>query len=301
MGQTSPPQWWEIIVGILSIPATIFGVISSFYVVQKATLEKEKLKLETRKLELEVLEKEKKLRSKGKLSEKPVSSNKLKSALEKVLLDIQAIENYITNFLKELMRPFRIYERQSSTVSINSQRVIGSLVELFFLVLFLYTDLNQSANNLSLLIPTPIPPIFTNLTIPLFISSVGTTIVLSLIMSDLLGLTNLTSWADLQKMKKPFLATVLATLVISVALSSLLAIRRLNLIGNFPPSTQSSILLAASLGESLFIIPTLITTSFLINGLQGILVLSTVPIILLRLPVTIVRKSIAKLIYYVSD
>jgi hypothetical protein len=297
MGQTAPPQWWEIIVGILAIPSTIFAIISSWYVIQKAILEKQKIKLETRKLELEVLEKEQKLRNKGKLSDKPTSDNKLKSALGKVLLDIQVGENRITNLLMELLSPFKTYQQQKSTASINSQRVMGSLVELFFLLLFLYTDLNQSANTFAPLLSAPIPPFLTNITIPLLISSAGTSIVLGLMIGDLLGLTNLTSWADFRERRKPFLAIILATLVISVVLSALLAIGRLDLIKNSP----SSILVLTSLAESIFIIPMLITTSFLFNGVKGILVILAGPIVLLRLPITVFRKFIARIIYYVSD
>ncbi|KAF0209728.1 MAG: hypothetical protein FD178_3763, partial [Ignavibacteria bacterium] len=300
MGQTPLSQWWEIIVGILSIPATLFGIITSFNVIQMKALEKQKLKLETRKLELEtrkleieILEKEKKPRSKPKFSEKTVSDNKLRTALEKFLTDIQSGENSITNLLMKLMSPFKVYRQKESTVSINRQRVTGSLVELVFLLLFLYTDLNQSANTFAYVFGTPVPPFLTNLLIPLVISSAGTSMVLGLIMGDLLGITNLTSWADLRESRKPFLPIILGTLILSVVLSALLSLNRLGIMQNSLPFIS----LISSLADSFFIIPTLITTSFLFNGIQGILVLLALPILLLRLPVTIFRKIVARFVY----
>ncbi|MEM9090951.1 MAG: hypothetical protein AAGC93_19665, partial [Cyanobacteria bacterium P01_F01_bin.53] len=43
--------WWQIVTGILAIPAAIFGVPSAYWLSQKA-------RLETRKLQIEILEKE---------------------------------------------------------------------------------------------------------------------------------------------------------------------------------------------------------------------------------------------------
>lgn len=301
MGQSSPPQWWEIIVGILSIPATIFGLIYSYYLVQRATLEKQKITLENRKLELEILEKEKKLRIKREVSKKPTSNNKLESILEKVLLDIQTGENAITDLLEKLMTPFKTLQQEKTVIAINNQRVVGSLIELFFLLLFLYTDFNQIANTLNLLIPVQIPSALTNTTIPLFISSVGTSTVLGLMIGDLVGVTSLTSWAGLQRRRGPFLSIMLVTLVVSVALSSLLAIRRLDLIINIPQNIQSSVLVATSIGEGLYIVPTIITTAFLFNGVQGLLIILALPLLLLRFLITIIRKIVERIVYYVSD
>lgn len=298
MEQASPDQWWDIIVSILSIPATIFGIISSFYIIQKATLEKKKLGLETRKLELEVMEKEKKLRSKDNLSKKSVSNNKLKSALNKVELDIQIIENKITNFLMKLMRPFISYKQQKPSVGINSQRVFGSLIELFFFCLFIYVDAIWVADTLSFLDQTLFPPSVIKLVIPPVITLVGTIMGLGLIMGDLLGFTNFTSWADLREKRKPYLAIVLATLIISVVFSALLGIQRLNLIQNIP----SSILDVTRVAESFIMTPVIITASLTAEGgIKGILILLALPFFLLRISVTILRKIVARFAYYVSD
>lgn len=297
MGQFTLPPGLEIVGYIISAISTFIGIFLSFYLIQKAKLENQKIRLETKKLELEVLEKEKKLRGKRKLLEVPKSDNKLKSVLGKVLLDIQAREQKYTDFLMGVMRPFKIQQPQKSSATISSQRIIGSLIEFVFLCLFLYTGINQTFNTFPFLFPKPIPPFLTNLAIPLFISSAGTSLVLGLIISDLLGFTNLTSWTNLRENRKFFLPIILATLIISVVLSSLLALSRLNLIQNSPPI----IVVITSLADSLFIIPTLLTGSFLTNGMQGIIVLFALELVILRFPITILRKFLARIIYYVSD
>lgn len=302
MGQSNPSQWWDVVSGILTIPNTILGMIAMYFVIQKTIFEKpknileqEKLRLEKRILELDILERESKLRRKRKLNE-PVKDNRLKSVLEKILLDIEMGEKRITHFLMQVLSPFSIIEQQKPEVSINKQRVVGSLIELFFLLLFIYTDLNQSANTLAVLIPISVPPFLTNLAIPLFISTAGT-FVLGLMMGDLLGVTNLTSWADLREKRQPFLTIIFVTIIINLILSALLAIRRLSVIQNVSPS----ILAVTSLADSLFIIPSLITTSLLFNGIQGMLVLLALPIFVLRLPITVLRKIVTRFVYYVSD
>jgi hypothetical protein len=52
-----PPEWWEIISGILAIPVTLVGMALSYALVKKTHSEDAKLKAETEKLKLEVREK----------------------------------------------------------------------------------------------------------------------------------------------------------------------------------------------------------------------------------------------------
>lgn len=298
MGQPVPPQWWEVIVGILAIPATAIGLIYSWILIQKTTLEAQKIKLE-------ILEIENKLRATKEPSSnlllfpnKVLKDSKSKSALQKFLLDIRDSENRITNFLMILLRPFKIIQQEKSNISISGQRIVGSVVELFFLFLFLYADISINAQNLIILFPATIPSFLPNTNMPLLIGSVGTPVVLGVMIGDLTGLTNLTSWADLRKRKKAktFLSIMLVTLVTNVLLSSYLVVYRLNLLVNIP----QSIVLLASLAQSLIILPMLITTALLFNGTQGFLVLLALPLISLRLLLTILRKFIAKMIYYFS-
>lgn len=296
MGQATPPQWWEIIAGILSIPATIIGVAYSYMLIQKT-------RLEVQKTRLEILEMEKKIRGKKKtqiISSEKASSSK-KSPIQKILLDIQAGENHLTNILLDVLSPFKTFQQDKSTVSINGQRILGAVIEFIFLLLFLYTDLSQGVQTLAILFPTTsIPPYLTDITIPLFISSAGTAMILGIMLGDLLGVTNLTSWADLRERKKPFLVVILTTLVTSVLLSSLIGMYRVNLFVDSSPNFQSAISVAASFAQSLIILPILVTTFLLMNAVQGVFIVIALFLVILRLPLTLFRKFVSKIIYYFS-
>ena len=303
MGQPAPPQWWEIIVGIISVPASIVGLVYSIILIQKT-------RLETQKTRLEILEIENKRRNKKKIpnkksvSTKTSSDQRSKSVLQKILLDVQDSENRITTSLFKLLSPFTIFQAENSSTNINGQRVVGAIIELILLLLFYYADTSLGFQNFSILFSpflTTIPPIFQNALIPLVISSVGTTFTLGLMIGDLSGITSFTSWTNLRERKKPFLTIMLATLIVNVFLSSSSAIYQLNLIANSPQYFQSAIAIIGSLAQSLIIVPMLITTAFLFNGFQGFLVILALPLFLLRLPVTVFRKFITKIIYYASD
>jgi hypothetical protein len=299
MGQTTLPPWLEIVGFIFSIISTFIGIALSIYLIQKAKLENQKIRLETKKLELEILEKEAKLRGK-RLASKTTSNNKVKSAFEKFLLDVQNVEDSLTIFLMKLMSPFKTYQQQNSIAIINRQRIAGTLIEFVLLLLLTYTDINLMVNNLALFYPTAIPPspFLVNSTIPLSISYAGIILALGLKISDLRGLTSFTSAADLRQENKPFFLSIAsATLIISVVLPILSAVNRLHLIQN----SSLFVVLVSSLAESLFIIPLLTTTSLLYSGMIGILLILALPIILLRFPITIFRKIISRIIFYVSD
>ncbi len=297
MGQTTLPPWLEIVGFIFSTISTFIGVVLSIYLIQKARLENQKIRLETRKLELEVLEKEAKLRDKKRLVSKTTSSNKVKSVFEKFLLDFQNVEDSLTNFLMKLMSPFKAYQQQNSIAVINRQRIAGTLIEFVLLLLLTYTDINLIVNKLAFLYPTAIPPFLVNSTTPLFMSYAGIIIASVIKISDLRGLTSLTSAADLrQEIKTVFLSIASANLIISVVLSALLAVYRLNLIQNSP-----LFVVLVLFAEGLFVIPLLTTLSLLYSGMVGILLILALPIILLRFPITIFRKIISRIIFYVSD
>jgi hypothetical protein len=51
---TRPPEWWEIISGVLAIPATLLGLAYSYVLIQKTRYEIPKVQAETQKLELEI-------------------------------------------------------------------------------------------------------------------------------------------------------------------------------------------------------------------------------------------------------
>lgn len=292
MGQSAPQQWWEVIVGILSIPTSFFAMVFLYLQIQKIQLEIQKTKLEN-------LEKERKL-YRGKKKPSKVSSKsdtKSKSILHKIFLDIESTENRITNLILKILSPFNT-SKNNDVARINGQRVFGSIIELFLLLPFLYADASLMAQNLTALFPsTTIPLFLTDITIPLLVSTFGTSLALGLMIADLLELTNLTSWVDLRSKKKPFLAIMLSTLIFSMFLSVLIALTRYNLLAVNSPV----IVTASSLAKNLITIPLFVTTALLFNATQGLFTIVAFIIFLLRLPITLIRKVIAKIIYYVTD
>src|SRR5258708_32839631 len=53
-----PPEWWEIVTGVLAIPATILGLAYSYVLIQRTRYEIPKIQAETEKLALEIREKQ---------------------------------------------------------------------------------------------------------------------------------------------------------------------------------------------------------------------------------------------------
>jgi hypothetical protein len=58
---TRPPKWWEVISGVLAIPATLLGLAYSYVLVRKTRYEIPKVQAETEKLQLEIREKKEQL------------------------------------------------------------------------------------------------------------------------------------------------------------------------------------------------------------------------------------------------
>src|SRR5260221_7123073 len=58
-----PPEWWEIVTGVLAIPAAILGLAYSYVLIQKTRYETPKLQAETEKIALEIREKRNRLSS----------------------------------------------------------------------------------------------------------------------------------------------------------------------------------------------------------------------------------------------
>lgn len=57
------PRWYEIIAGVLLIPATIFGIAVSWMLIKKTKIEAKKFEIEAHKIELEIREKELSIKS----------------------------------------------------------------------------------------------------------------------------------------------------------------------------------------------------------------------------------------------
>jgi hypothetical protein len=56
-GQSASPAWWQVAAGVIGIPASLIGLISSFYLIQKTRLEVRKIELELHKSEIEMISK----------------------------------------------------------------------------------------------------------------------------------------------------------------------------------------------------------------------------------------------------
>jgi hypothetical protein len=56
--EPKPPQWYDVITGVLAIPAALIGLAYSYLLIKKTRLEARKTELDSRKTELEILEKE---------------------------------------------------------------------------------------------------------------------------------------------------------------------------------------------------------------------------------------------------
>jgi hypothetical protein len=57
-GTAQQPQWWQVVAGVLAIPAAILGIAYSYILIRKT-------RLEARKTELEIVEKERALNALG--------------------------------------------------------------------------------------------------------------------------------------------------------------------------------------------------------------------------------------------
>lgn len=300
MGQSVLPPWLEITGYVFSTISTLIGVLLSIYLIQKAKLENQKTRLETRKLELEVLEQEKKLKSKKKPSKKSVNTSTTQynnSPISKILVDIQAGENRLTENILMLLSPFK----QEGSTELNHQRVFGSIIEWLFYFLFIYADASFAVQNLAVFFPTGLPILFENTTFPLVISSIGTTVILGIMIGDLSGLTSLTYWSNFQQKKKPYLPIMLITLVVNIILSLLIAIYQTNLIVLIPENLHSNAISFGFFGQSLIIAPMLVTTAFLFSAPLGFFTILAGIVSLLRIPITLTRKVVAKIKYYFYD
>jgi hypothetical protein len=62
---SKPPQWYEVVTGVLAIPVTLIGLAYSYLLIKKTRLEAHQTELDSRKTELEILEKERELAQLG--------------------------------------------------------------------------------------------------------------------------------------------------------------------------------------------------------------------------------------------
>lgn len=172
-------------------------------------------------------------------------------------------------------------------------RIVGSMVIFGMLPLFIYADIAQGLNSLSTLLPgqVEIPEFLQELPIPIAISSVGSMLVLGMIMGDLLNLTDFVPWANLKGKKRTLLfVVVLLTLVMALGFSVLLSLNRWpHLYPPLPPVLAERLHSLASLSQSLVLIPLLITTLLLVRSFTGFFVIYLLAVTSLSLPIQLVR------------
>jgi hypothetical protein len=245
MGQSAQPQWWEIITRILTIPTLIIGLYYSYVSIQKTLLEVQKTKLE-------IIEKEKKLFGKSSLSNK--DSGKPKENL------------FFDNILIFLLSPF--LSKNNEGVSKSFQKIFGVIIEFVYLCAFLFAATSLFAGYYSVLYPNiKIPSIFQGFFLPLLISSVGLTGYLAILLSDILGNTNILG-REFGK-RNLYLSAVLATLFFQVIFSVMIAASR------FPITLPYSDIIT-QIGLNLIVVPLLMSMLFAFRGILAIAVLLAV-------------------------
>ena len=150
-------------------------------------------------------------------------------------------------------------------------RITGDLMQLLFLTLFLYADLSLSFNNLSVTFPgIRVPEFFSSITFPILVSSIGSSIVLGMIVGDLLGLTYFTEWNRVEGgARKIVWAIVLTTLIVSITFSAMIALGRVSVFIN----VSNQYYMLSVVAQSLSVIPLLLTTALLYRGAFGLLII----------------------------
>lgn len=109
------PQWYEIIGGVLAIPATIIGIAYSYVLVKKT-------KLESRKIDLEIREKEELLYEKG------VTQSEEVKKIVKPFITTQIIQQIILRFiiLELISRLFGIFAGSYSFLLASIGMTVGN-------------------------------------------------------------------------------------------------------------------------------------------------------------------------------
>lgn len=147
------------------------------------------------------------------------------------------------------------------------QQIIGALLGFTALLAFLYADAAQGAQTFTLLFDgSVIPPFLNDIIIPLVTASAGSALILGIFIGDILGMTHLGLFS--QNTSKRFLWLIIINLILSLALSTFIALTRMQLLG-----TNSSVIQTiVNIAQSVVILPMLITTFLLFRGVAGIYV-----------------------------
>lgn len=159
------------------------------------------------------------------------------------------------------------------------QQIIGALIGFIALLAFLYADAAQGAQTFKLMFKEGKIPWFLNdIIIPLIMASAGSALILGIFIGDILGLTHLGLFN--RKAPKPFIWIISVNLVLSLALSTFIALVRMQLLGTDSESVQTIV----NIAQSIVILPMLVTTFLLFRGVSGAYVVLSIILSLLAAP-----------------
>jgi hypothetical protein len=198
--------------------------------------------------------------------------------LDRLLKSIKCVESGLRTHIESLLTTI------CPDPTYRVWRVLGSFINVMALVMFLYADTAQAANNMVTLITTEsIPGPLRNVMIPLLISSAGTTLILGMMLGDFMGVTHFDIWGEVKGKRRVFLVgVVILNLLMTISCAMLLSLNRFKMLTNgdamtrLPDGLSASIHQLAALSQSLVIIPLLITTTMLFRGFVGVVALYAV-------------------------
>lgn len=159
------------------------------------------------------------------------------------------------------------------------QQIIGALIGFIALLAFFYADAAQGAQTFKLLFSEGNIPWFLNdIILPLIMASAGSALILGIFIGDILGLTHLGLFNS--KAPRPFIWIISINLVLSLALSTFIALVRMQLLGTDSESVHTVV----NIAQSIVILPMLVTTFLLFRGISGAYVVLSIILSMLAVP-----------------
>ncbi len=166
-------------------------------------------------------------------------------------------------------------------------RIFGAVISMILLLLFIYADVIQGVNNLSMLYlseTVSLPVWVKNIVPSLIMSSVGTALTLSFIMADARGVTHFLpwtgrSWKKGEEEKEVSIRRVvfwIALLTFGFTVLILAALASPRIMGTesaqFPEKVGVLVYESAAIAQVLIIVPMLVTTALLFWGVVGVII-----------------------------
>ena len=158
------------------------------------------------------------------------------------------------------------------------QQIVGAFVGFLALLLFVYADAAQGAQTFTLLFEGDIPKFLNSIIIPLMTASVGSALILGVLIGDLLGLTHLGLYE--KNTPRIFLWITCINLLLSLAISTVIALARMKLLG----TTIEEVKLLVNIAQSVVILPMLITTALLFKAWTGVFVILSILLSVFAVP-----------------